>query len=299
MSTSKRLTEVFKSAQEVPFDDSSKFIFFSDCHRGDNSWADDFAHNQSLFFHALKHYYDNAFTYIELGDGDELWENKHFSDIRRAHSDVFWLMQQFYENDRFYMIFGNHDIEKKYPKKASKMLNTYFDERSDSEKPLFDGIQVHEGLILKYSGTGQKIFVVHGHQGDLFSDQLWRVGRFFVRHVWRHLQLVAINDPTSPAKNFKKRNKVEQKIMRWVHENNQPTIIGHTHRPRFPDKASDPLLFNDGSCVHPRCITGLEIEDGEISLIKWSIRPNAAGALAVVRDILEGPKNLQTFGSTT
>ena len=39
MSTSKRLTEVFESAHEIPFDDSGKFVFFSDIHRGDNSWA--------------------------------------------------------------------------------------------------------------------------------------------------------------------------------------------------------------------------------------------------------------------
>jgi len=78
MSTSKRLTEVFKSAEEILFDDSSKFIFFSDCHRGDNSWSDDFADNQNLFFHALNYYYNKGFTYIEIGDGDELWENKIF-----------------------------------------------------------------------------------------------------------------------------------------------------------------------------------------------------------------------------
>ena len=78
MSTSNRLTEVFNSSKTVDFDDSSKFILFSDCHRGDNSWADDFAHNEKLFFHALSYYYNEGFTYIEIGDGDELWENKKF-----------------------------------------------------------------------------------------------------------------------------------------------------------------------------------------------------------------------------
>ena len=90
MSTSKRLTQVFKSSKEIPFDDTSKFIFFSDCHRGDNSWADDFAQNQNLFFHALNQYYDQGFTYIEIGDGDELWENKNFGDIRRAYDNIFF-----------------------------------------------------------------------------------------------------------------------------------------------------------------------------------------------------------------
>ena len=28
-------------------------------------------------------------------------------------------------------------------------------------------------------------------------------------------------------------------------------------------------LFNDGSCVHPRSITGIEIQNGSIALVKW------------------------------
>ena len=53
MSLLNRLTEVFELSEKLPFDDSSKFILFSDCHRGDNSWADDFAQNQTLFFRDL------------------------------------------------------------------------------------------------------------------------------------------------------------------------------------------------------------------------------------------------------
>jgi hypothetical protein len=62
MYASERLTDVFESAEEIPFDDSSKLVFFSDCHRGDNSWSDDLAHNQTLFWYALKRYYEDGFT---------------------------------------------------------------------------------------------------------------------------------------------------------------------------------------------------------------------------------------------
>ena len=37
MSTHERLTEVLASAPTVEFDDTSRYILFSDCHRGDNS----------------------------------------------------------------------------------------------------------------------------------------------------------------------------------------------------------------------------------------------------------------------
>ncbi len=89
----KRLTEVFKAAEEVPFDDTSRFVFFSDCHRGDNSRADAFAINENLFLRALGYYHRHGFTYIEVGDGDELWKNRRFCDVREAHGRAFDLFQ--------------------------------------------------------------------------------------------------------------------------------------------------------------------------------------------------------------
>ena len=73
MSSRNRFSNAYRLAKRIEFDDSSKFIVFSDCHRGDNSFADDFANNRNIYFHALKHYYNEGFTYCELGDGDELW----------------------------------------------------------------------------------------------------------------------------------------------------------------------------------------------------------------------------------
>ncbi|MEA3395849.1 MAG: metallophosphoesterase family protein [Chloroflexota bacterium] len=291
MSTSSRLTEVFNSAPEITFDDESKFIFFSDCHRGDNSWADDFAPNQTLMFYALDYYLKAGFTYVEVGDGEELWETVHFEDIQRAHSHIYWKISQFHQDGRFYKIFGNHDIVWKDPQKVQREFWPYYNEITRAEEPFFTSLEIHEGLVFKHQETGQRIFVVHGHQGDLLSDTLWWVGRLLIRVLWKPLQLLGIRDPTSPAKNFEKRKSVELEISRWVMENNQPLICGHTHRPVFPD-AGEPPYFNDGSCVHPRCITGMEIENGEISLIKWWITPNDAGQLCVTRTLLEGPRKI-------
>ncbi len=57
MSAGERLTKVFNEATEISFNNSDKFILFSDCHRGDNSWADEFTDNHNLFLYALQHYY--------------------------------------------------------------------------------------------------------------------------------------------------------------------------------------------------------------------------------------------------
>jgi predicted phosphodiesterase len=296
MSVNKRLTEVFRSSQEIPFDDRSKFILFSDCHRGDNSWADDFAGNQNLFFFALQHYFKNGFTYVEIGDGDELYENKRFSVIREAHSNVFWLMREFYIKKRLFMIHGNHDMERANPAVVTKTLHYYRASERFGEKmmPLFEGIRVHEGLVLKHAPTGGKIFLAHGHQGDLINDKYWRIGRFIVRCFWQPLQQFGVNDPTRPAENFKRRNDLEQKILAWVRKNRQPVVFGHTHRPSFASKGQPPY-FNDGSCVHPRCITGIEIVRGKIQLIKWWISPDSKGRLFVNRDVLAGPRKVASL----
>ena len=116
-----------------------------------------------------------------------------------------------------------------------------------------------------------------------------------VRILWKPLNVMGIADPTSPAKNYKELIKVERRIKKWIADNNNLiTIAGHTHRPRFPEPG-DLAFFNDGSCVHPRSITGLEIENGEISLIKWQIATKDDGTLQIVRVLLEGPKKLADY----
>ena len=45
-------------------------------------------------------------------------------------------------------------------------------------------------------------------------------------------------------------------------------------------------------------ITGIEIENGEITLIKWQISTNDEGNLRVIRIPLEGPKKLSDYKTT-
>lgn len=295
MSTFNRLTKVFNSSKELPFDNSSKLIFMSDCHRGDNSWADNFAHNQNLMFTALSYYYNKDFTYIEIGDGDELWENRKFSAIRQSHSHIFWILRKFYLKNRFHMIFGNHDIVKKKKKYVEKNLYSFYDENKEEKEPLFENIEAYEGLIFKFKDSENKIFAVHGHQGDLLNDTFWPFTRTLVRYIWRPLELyLGYHDPTDPAKNFKKKRATEKRIINWVKAKKQMVIAGHTHRPMFPD-INEPLYFNDGSCVHPRGITGIEIQNGDISLVKWSIKSKDNGLLYVDREIITGPRKLELY----
>ena len=291
MSTYNRLSKIFQSSMEIPFDNSSKIVLISDCHRGDGSWVDDFTHNQNLYYSAIKYYYNHGFTYIDLGDSDELWKNKRFSDISNIYTDIFRLLHDFYKEDRFYMVFGNHDIIKKYPAFVKKNLQRYYNSHTDSYEPLFENIKVHEGLILKQAETETKILLIHGHQGDLLSDIFWRLGRFLTRYVWRRLEFFGHKDPTSAAKNYQERRKVERKILEWVSVNQQMVIAGHTHRPTCPPEDMLPY-FNDGSCVHPNCITCIEIENSEITLVKWDIKTREDRTVFVDREPIALPRKI-------
>ena len=295
MSSRKRLTRAFNQAKEIAFTKDDKFILFSDCHRGDNSFADDFARNRNIFFHALNHYYTNGYQYIELGDGDELWENRNFKTLFKAHRNIYKLMRQFHNENRLHLIYGNHDMVYRNPNYVKKHLSTYFDERFGEDKVLFSNLTYHEAIILKEKITGKKIFLTHGHQADFMNYVFWKFNRFMVRAIWKPLQIMGISDPTSPAKNFKELIKVERKMKRWISENNnQMTVIGHTHRPRFP-QADEVPFFNDGSAVHPRSITGVEIVNNEITLIKWHIISTDDGFLKIKKTVLEGPTNINDY----
>lgn len=281
-----RLNEAFRSAKVVPFDDSSRFIFFSDCHRGDNSRADSFVRNKELYLYALTHYYRAGFTYVEVGDGDELWKNRKFSDIQRAHQGVFDLFHKFNQGHRLHLILGNHDLQDSRGQRLEK-----------------DGIPAHEGLILRHTRTGQRIFVVHGHQADFVSDRLAVMGRLLVRHLWKPLQILGLIGTTSLEYDTRKRGKIEQRLIEWVEDNQLITICGHTHRPTLTCNGAAPY-FNAGSCIYPGYITGLELQDGQLMLVKWTAESPTSRQekpripqehVWVKRQLMASPTPLQLF----
>lgn len=289
-----KISQIFESAEEIPFDDSSKFVLMSDCHRGDGSWADNFLKNRNIYIAALTQYYNRNYTYIELGDGDELWENTKLTDIMHVHKDTFWLLSKFHMEGRLYMIFGNHDMEKKNYGFTKNNLRRTLDKREEAYLSIFENIKVHEGLVLKHTLTDDKILLVHGHQVDTLNSAFWKLSRFLVRHLWRSLELFGVNDPTSTAKNYEKKLSVAKKLTEWVVRKKHMLIAGHNHRPMFPE-VGQPPYFNDGSCVHPRCITAIEISEGNIYLVKWSVKVRDDGALFIDRDVLAGPRRLNDY----
>ena len=249
MSYIKRLDRAFENAPVLPITPHTKYVFFSDCHRGTGNNNDNFLKNANSYFAALQYYYQYGFCYIEVGDGDELWENCTLAQIMEIHEDIFCQLRRFHNAGRLYMLYGNHDIVKK-----------------DLE-PIFPDMKYYEGIILQSENPSTHLHVTHGHQADFFNSVLWKLSRFLVRNLWAPLENFGFLDPTSAAKNNTKKDKIEQKFMDYAKCSDCKFLAGHTHRPKLGNEQVP--YYNCGSCVHPRCITCIELCGFEISLVKW------------------------------
>lgn len=282
------LSRVFAEARRIPFTNDDRIVFFSDIHRGDNSWADEFARNELTYGYALQHYFDAGFTYVEVGDGDELMKFRHVETIRIAHEPIYRQLQKFHQAGRLHYIHGNHDIEYGNPNSLATRLNHLFSPYSDDTEVLFDDFNVHQGLRFIHQESGVEFFATHGHLGEFWSDRFAWLSQTLLYRLWRPLQLMGFQDPTSVAKNPRQRQKIELQLIDWVEKNQQPLICGHTHDERFPN-GGDPPYFNTGSCVHPRWITCIEIKNGSIALVRWRIKTRKKGDLFVKRKVIGGP----------
>lgn len=272
MGWQKRLFQAYQNAPLLSLCSNSKLVLISDCHRGIGNSNDNFLKNQHLYFAALSYYYHAGYTYIELGDGDELWENRNLKDIQEIHGNVFWLLEQFHCKNRLYMLYGNHDMVKRKP------------------CPLLS-FPCYESLLFKDMCSNHCFLLLHGHQADTLNSTFWRLSRFLVRYLWQPLEQFGVLDPTSAAKNYSVKKKTELRLEQWGQEHETTVIAGHTHRSVLD--SSHPFYINTGSCVHPRCITCIELANNSLFLVKWSMEHRSDLSLYVARTVLSGPISFQ------
>jgi len=259
-----RLNGVYAQAPRLTLDESSRCVFFSDLHRGDRSRADGFTPNSELFLRVLEQYYGQGYSYFEVGDGDELWKNRSIVTVERSHPAVFALLRQLHRENRLHLVLGNHDI--------AASLQTACDKA---------GLSLVEGLVLHHVPSSRDLLVVHGHQADFYSDALYLLARWGVRHVWRPLQMLgarkrrrASSEP-DPGPQYTddhlsaNKARIERRLMAWVRLTGIALLCGHTHRPVFPETGGLPY-YNTGTGVRPGCLTGLEIRDDHIMLVRWA-----------------------------
>ena len=249
MSYRKRLDNAFDNAPVLPLYFNTKYVFFSDCHRGVGDNNDNFIKNANNYLAALQYYNQYGFHYIEVGDGDELWENKDLKTIIDVHNDVFSQLCRFHKENRLHMLYGNHDMVKKDP------------------VPIFPDFCFYESVILSSENPAVDFYVTHGHQADLLNSVFWKLARLLVRYLWTPLENFGVLDPTSASKNNKKKDLLEKKYLEYAKENDCHLLAGHSHRAVLGTPASP--YHNCGSCTFPKYITCIELCGYNISLVKW------------------------------
>jgi len=295
---------------------SDRYIVFSDIHKGDRErGSDDFQRNEMIYCYALQYYLDQDYRLILNGDIEDGWE-ADYPDIIQAYEGTAFAMERHFARQgdgRYVRIYGNHDLDWADRQQVDRHL-----------VPVMGPIQAYPALLL-----GDRIFIVHGHQGDLHTDRLAQRSRFLVRYFWRPLQYTFGLMNNRAAENNLIRRRRDKYLYDWAKANRLLLISGHTHRPMFrsfsktyqlklirdelmerlktttdpymryllpaaidrinrvigasteeleADKEisrieADPIpcYFNDGCCVHTDGITGIEIDGGEIRLVKWEV----------------------------
>jgi UDP-2,3-diacylglucosamine pyrophosphatase LpxH len=265
----------------IPFQPlESKFIIFSDQHKGARNGADDFALAEPNYLTALAHYEQQRYHLILLGDSEELWENT-LIQIKKFNRNTFNSEGQFLKRHALTKIFGNHDLDWEINPMASAEL-----------KEMYGGDLIAlEGIMLQGELNGRRldIFCTHGHQGDAQSDGNF-FSKFFVSNIWAPLQAYLRINPNTPAYNQTLKTEHNAMMYEWSsRQSNLFLITGHTHQPVFESlthferiqrskdatgKAFDgvkPSYFNTGCCCFDDGdITGIELSEGEIRLIKWT-----------------------------
>jgi predicted phosphodiesterase len=278
----------------IPLDiNREKFILFSDQHKGAKNGADDFMMAEPNYVSALRYYNEEGFHLVCLGDCEELWENT-LAQVKKNNSASFEAEKKFVHRNAFTKIFGNHDLDWEINPLAGKDL-----------KELYDApVAALEGIILQCTIANRSfsIFCTHGHQGDLQSDGNW-FSKFFVSKIWAPLQAYLRINPNTPAYNATLKTEHNNIMYEWSSQQRDLLLItGHTHQPVFeslthlerlqreearklstdtpsqlPAQPSPvdfskikPTYFNTGCCCYDDGdITGIEIAEGKIKLIKW------------------------------
>lgn len=94
----------------IPFEwQTGRFILFSDQHKGAGDGADDFINAAPNYIAALNYYNSHDFTLVNLGDNEELWENS-LGPVKKYHAASFEAERKFVERNAFVKIIGNHDL---------------------------------------------------------------------------------------------------------------------------------------------------------------------------------------------
>ncbi len=304
----------------IPFKaDGDKFVILSDQHKGARDGADIFAKAAKNYLAALDHYYKNDFFYINLGDSEELWENL-FVTIKRHNKATFEAEKKFLGKKRFIKIYGNHDLywdndplaavnlQKIYGQKVSiyegLILNTNI-----KNKPLeIYMTHGHQGDLQSDGNWFSKWFVsdvwapfqsylrinpnTPANNDELKTEHnkimyQWSSKRKNTLLITGHTHQPVFKSLTHLEKLYQELDAAKKaKNTALIAELQKQIVTRKNKGDRIPDFNNYlDTYFNSGCCCFDDGdITGIEIADGCIRLIKWAYKKGGASERLVLEE---------------
>jgi UDP-2,3-diacylglucosamine pyrophosphatase LpxH len=300
----KLLSNLYFGAPKHQIDEKDKIIIFSDLHLGNGSGQDDFTNNSQHFIQIMREYYiENNYKLVLNGDIEELYKFP-LKSIVKKWAEVFEIFDHFDRREKLFKIVGNHDDElnyNQYPALNEKIQQSIRFKYKNENIFLFHGHQttsffsnfhkintyalryIANPLRIKngtYSIDSIKRFKTEKRAYDFASRKkiIAIIGHthrpLFESMAKRDYLMYRIENMLRkyPKADLKRRRKIERNIKNFRSElrhlnnkkNHQHLLSG-----LYNDKILVPCLFNSGAVIGKRGMTGLEIENGNISLIYW------------------------------
>jgi UDP-2,3-diacylglucosamine pyrophosphatase LpxH len=296
---------------------TGRYIIFSDQHKGAKNGADDFMICEPAYLAALEHYNQLGFHLIALGDCEELWENT-WPSVKKAQEPSFKKEKAFLDRSAFTKIFGNHDLLWDNDPMAPVFLQSVFgkdiciyegvllrtstahgpleifcthghqgDEVSDGNwfskffvariwapfqswlqinpnTPAYDSTlkTLHNSMMYEWSAQQPGLLLITGHTHQPVFESLTHIERLYRRLLYAR----ADNDSSV--------DEIEKEIQKRKFEYSSISEDYLKLKPTY---------FNSGCCCYSDGeITGIEISDGQLRLVKWRRE-----GMSIVREVLE------------
>ena len=295
--------------------DDARFIIFSDQHKGAKNGSDDFMICEPNYLAALEYYNQQNFHFISLGDEEELWENTVWP-VKAKNKTSIALQKKFLQQQRYTKVYGNHDTFWNNDPFAGMQLKSMYGETVKIYEGVV--LQLKQGekelkifLTHGHQGDGQS-------DGNWFSAWfVGRIWAPLQSYLLLNPNIPSANDELKTAHNlfmYQWSEKENNPVLITGHTH-QPVFASLTHLERLYKHLDDakqksdntsieklnkeikfkqneydyvvgnytkmkPYYFNSGCCCFVDSdITGIEIADGKIRLIKWHKDGNNPGRI--------------------
>jgi predicted phosphodiesterase len=293
----------------------ARFIIFSDQHKGAKNGSDDFMFAEPNYLAALEYYFQQGFHFISLGDEEELWENTVIP-VKAKNKDSIDLQKKFLLLQRYTKVFGNHDTFWNNDPFAGMHLTDMYGSAVKIFEGVVLKLKIEDDAVTIFlthghQGDGQSD---SNWFSAWFVGRVWAPLQTFLN---LNPNVPSANEHLKTAHNvfmYEWSEKVNNPVLITGHTH-QPVFASLTHLERLYRKMEEaknkndessiallkasilfkqheydyvinsyskmkPCYFNSGCCCFTDGdITGIEIAEGKIRLIKWHKDENVSNRI--------------------